>query len=135
MSLIEINWSPTSRQLRQFGLLCVVLLPLVGWLWSAPTIVLWTLASVGAILAGLAFLRPQFVSPIFIGLIIMTAPIGMVIGELAMLLIYFAIFLPIGFVFRVLRRDALQLKIDRTAESYWQDKEPPKNAASYYRRY
>ncbi len=135
MSLIEINWSPTSRQLRQFGLLCLILLPFAGWLWSVPAMILWAIAGVAAILAGLAFLRPQFVSPIFVGLMIVTAPIGMIIGELAMLLIYFAIFLPISLVFRTLRRDALQLRMDRKAETYWHEKEQPKDAASYYRRY
>ena len=30
MSLIEINWSPSLKQLRQFGVLCLVALPLLG---------------------------------------------------------------------------------------------------------
>ncbi len=135
MSLIEINWSPTSRQLRQFGVLCMVLLPLLGWLWSVSAFALGLLVGVGALVAGVAFMRPRLVSPLFVGLIVATAPIGMLIGELSMLLIYFGIFLPIGLAFRVLRRDALQLKMDREAETYWQSKTQPKEAASYYRRY
>ena len=34
MKLVEINWNPTDRQLRQFGMIALVALPALGWLWS-----------------------------------------------------------------------------------------------------
>ena len=37
MKLIEINWQPTDRQLRQFGVICLVALPALGWLWGGGT--------------------------------------------------------------------------------------------------
>ena len=135
MSLIEINWSPTTRQLRQFGVLCAVLLPALGWFWGAKATGIGVLFAVGALIAGAAYLKPQFVQPLFVGLIVLTAPIGMIVGEVALLVIYLAVFFPISLLFRLVRRDALQLKIDRDAETYWQTKSEPKDAASYYRRY
>ena len=136
MSLVEINWSPSSRQLRQFGMVCLVALPLLAWGARGAS---WTWIGlafgIACIIAGAAFLQPRFVRPLFIGLILLTAPIGMVVGELAMLLIYFLIFLPISLLFRLARRDALQLRIERDAESYWQSKPEPKDISSYYRRY
>ena len=135
MSLIEVNWSPTSRQLRQFGVLCFIALPVLSWLWgtSSTGIAVWFL--LGALLAGTSFVRPQALRPLFVGLILVTAPLGMIVGEIALLLIYFAIFFPISLLFRIARRDALQLKIDKTLETYWQSKSEPKDASSYYRRY
>ncbi|MDX1925442.1 MAG: hypothetical protein SFV81_02925 [Pirellulaceae bacterium] len=135
MSLIEINWSPTPKQLRQFGGLCLIVLPLVGWLWGASFNGLVLQLGCAAVIAGLAWFRPQWVRPLFVGLILLAAPVGMIVGELAMLLIYFGIFLPISLLFRIARRDGLQLRIDRSAESYWQTKLEPKDIASYYRRY
>lgn len=135
MSLIEIIWSPTSRQIRQFGGLCLMALPLLGWLWRANPAAIAVLTAAGGAIAAAAWRKPQLVRPLFVGLILIAAPIGMVVGELALLLIYFTIFLPIGLVFRIVRRDALQLRIDRSAETYWQPKAEPEKAASYYRRY
>lgn len=135
MSLIEVTWSPTKRQLRQFGLICLAALPLVGWLWGVSFPWVAILFGIASVIAVLAYLQPRFVIPLFVGLILLTAPIGMIVGELAMLLIYVAIFLPISLLFRIARRDALQLRIDRTAKSYWQAKSEPKDIASYYRRF
>jgi hypothetical protein len=135
MSLIEINWSPSDRQLRQFGWLCLIVLPLLGWWWRASPTWLAILFSLACLVVALAYLQPRVVRPLFVGIILLAAPIGMLTGELAMLLIYFAIFLPISLAFRLARRDALQLRIDRKAASYWQGKTEPKDVASYYRRY
>ena len=135
MSLVEINWSPTSRQLRQFGALCIFALPLIGWLWGGSPSCLAVLLGVGSMIAAMAWRKPQLIRPLFVGLMVIAAPIGMVMGELSMLSIYFCIFLPIGLVFRMLRRDPLQRKIDRTTDSYWQLKTEPKDVASYYRRF
>lgn len=135
MSFVEINWSPTQRQLRQFALLCLAALPFLGWLWGANSAWIGILFGIACGIAVLAYLQPRIVFPLFVGLNLIAAPIGMVVGELAMLLIYVAIFLPISLLFRIARRDALQFRIDRKAESYWQAKSQPKDVSSYYRRY
>ena len=134
MALIELNWNPTSRQLRQFGGICLVALPLLGWLWSANATVIATLALIGLLMALAAWLYPQAIAPLFVGLMLITAPIGMVIGEVAMFLIFVTVFLPIGMFFRVMARDRLQRKLDRDSSSYWQPKRPPSSVASYYRQ-
>jgi len=135
MKLIEINWSPTTRQLRQFGFLCLVALPSVGWLWGANQQVIWVLLGIAVTLAMLGWTRPTLVRPLFIGMILIAAPFGMIIGELAMIFIFFGIFLPISLIFRIMRRDALKLKMDRNTDSYWQPKHEPDDVSSYYRRY
>ena len=134
MKLIDANWKPTDRQLRQFGVICLIALPLVGYMWGAGTLVIGILAAVGLILAVTGIVVPRAVKPVFLALMIITVPIGIVIGELAMLLIYFGVFLPMGLVFRLLKRDALQRKFDRHATTYWQAKSQPTSAARYYRQ-
>ncbi len=135
MKLVEINWAPSTWQLRQFGVLCVFVLPLVGWLWNVGASGLAVMLLVGSLVAVLSFAWPVAVKPIFVGLILVAAPIGMVVGELAMLLIFLGIFLPIGLIFRLMGRDALRLTVDKKATTYWQPKSEPKQVSSYYRRY
>lgn len=134
MALIQTNWNPTNRQLRQFGCICLVVLPLLGWLWSASSTVLTVLFAIGVLVAITAWLFPKAVLPVFLALMLITTPIGMAVGELAMLLIYLAVFLPIGILFKFLSRDRLQLRLDRKATSYWQRKHQPRSVASYYRQ-
>ncbi|MFN0054998.1 MAG: hypothetical protein ACKV0T_22735 [Planctomycetales bacterium] len=135
MKLVEINWNPTTRQLRQFGFIALAALPALGWLWSGGN---WTivagLGALGLVLAGLAIVAPQGLKPVFLLFTIAAIPIGIVVGELAMLLIYFGVFLPISCVFRLTRRDSLQLRMDRNATTYWRPKAQPNGPASYFRQ-
>jgi len=134
MKLIEFNFSPTDRQLRQFGAISMFALPLVGWIWGLSGNVLMGLAMTGAVIATAGFVVPKLVLPLFVGLMVIATPIGFVVGELAMIMIYFGLLLPIGLFFRLIGRDALALKLDRNADSYWSPKKQPNSVASYYRQ-
>ena len=135
MKLVEFNWSPTHSQLRQFGAICCVVVLLIGWLGDASDVIVWGLLVASSLLALVSWRKPELLRPLFVTLIAVTAPIGMLVSEIAMLIIYFGIFLPIGTVFRLMHRDALQLKIDQTASTYWQEKVEPESVTSYYRQY
>jgi hypothetical protein len=120
MTLVKVNWNPTPRQLRQFAMLCLVALPMAGWLWSAGFAVEMALFALGAAIALAGWVYPPAVRPLFLALSFAAAPIGIVLGELALLVIYLAVFLPMGLCFRLLRRDALRLRLDRSDKTYWQ---------------
>jgi hypothetical protein len=134
LKLVEIDWNPSVRKLRQFGLVCLVVLPLLGWLWIRTTNWIGALAAVGLALAVAGLAAPQVLRPVFVAISLIAAPIGLVVGELTMAAIYFGVFLPTGLIFRFIGRDALQRKLDRQATTYWQAKRPPTSVASYYRQ-
>ena len=134
MKLIEFNWNPTDRQLRQFGVICLFALPALTWLWGGGTTIVISLAVVGLFLAAAGLAAPSVLKPVFLALTIVTIPIGMVVGELAMRAIYFGVFLPFGLGFRIAKRDSLQLRLDQDKDSYWETKKQPSNIASYYRQ-
>jgi len=134
VKLVQINWNPSDRQLRQFGIVSLVAFPLLAWLWKASLAVVvgFGLAGAGLALLGLTF--PRALKPIFLGLMLVSLPIGLVVGEAAMLVIYYGVFLPIGLVFRILGRDSLEMRFDRQAVTYWRPKPQPRGPASYYRQ-
>ena len=134
MKLLEFNRNPSDRQLRQFGGMLLLALPLVGWLWGATGAILATLALAGLLLAAVGMVLPKLMWPLFIVLMVIAMPIGFVVGELSMIVIYFGLFLPMGLAFRAIGRDALNLKRDRNTDSYWQVKKQPQNVVSYYRQ-
>ena len=135
MKLVEMNWNPTDRQLRQFGMISLVALPLLGafWGWGNVSVIAVT-AAIGAVLAIVGWVYPRGLKPVFVGLTLVTIPIGMVVGELAMAVVFFGLIVPIGLVFRLIGRDSLQRKLDRQADSYWQPKKQPRDAAAYLRQ-
>ena len=134
MAVIDLNWNPSPRQLRQFAALSVVMLPMIGWLSGGSWTTISILAAGGGLLAAVSFVAPALVRPLFLAVSVCTFPIGLILGELALAMIYFGMILPIGILFRLIGRDALQLRIDREAKSYWQAKQQPKNVAGYYRQ-
>jgi hypothetical protein len=134
VALFEINTSPSDRQLRQFGLICVVAAPLVVWLWTRSLpVVAWGCA-IGTVCGVMALLAPRLLKPVFVGLSVLTIPIGLIVGELMMLMIYFGMFLPMAIVFRILGRDALQRKLPENASSFWQKRAQPSGVRRYYRQ-
>ena len=135
MKLIQANWQPTPRQLRQFAGTCLVVLPVLGWLWGVSENVMIAMAGGGLLIGLVGYALPKSVQPLYLTLMVITTPIGIVLGELAMLTIYFGLFWSMGVVFRLLRRDALQLQLDRAHTTYWQPKPQPRNVTSYYRQF
>jgi hypothetical protein len=135
MKLVEMNWTPGDRQLRQFGCVALLALPLVGWLWKAGSLGIAILAALGVVLAALGWRRPQWLRPIFIGLSLVTFPIGWLVSELTLLLLFYGVFLPLGFVMRAVGYDPLDRSFKPAADSYWQPKKRPTEAASYFRRW
>jgi hypothetical protein len=135
MTLVEMNWHPSERQLRQFGLIALVALPLLGGLWSAGPWVMGTLAAAGVVLAGVGLVFPPALRPVFVGLSLVTMPIGWLVSEVALLVLFYGVFVPIGLVLRAAGRDPLERRIDPESRSYWQPKQAPTDVASYFRRW
>lgn len=137
MALANLNLNPSNRHLRQFGGICVVAVPVIAWLWTRDTsIAAW--CAVGSVAVGLAaWLKPVLVKPLFIGLTIATFPIGLIVGELAMLLIYFGAFLPMSLIFRLIGRDSLQRRqgAKSSEQTLWQTRKQPAGVKSYYRQF
>lgn len=121
--------------IRQFGLISAVLLPLIAWLWGGTTPVVLMAAGVGLVLAVLSWLAPLAVRPVYVGLTIVTYPIGVVVSELILWTVFAAVMCPIGLVFRILGRDALNRIFDASAATYWSERSSTKPARSYFRQW
>ena len=152
--MISINWKPEDRQLRQFGLIALFALPIIGWIFTSETrifgwifsdaslvwhsgnlTVIGILAAIGAVCGVLALVRPQLLKPIFLLLSLITIPIGLVVGEVVLGLTYFLLFVPIGLFFRLIGRDSLERKLAPEAETYWKPKKKISDPARYFRQY
>ena len=134
MKLIQMNWNPSNSQLQQFGMISLFAFPGIAWLWGASSGILTSLLAVGLVFALAGLFRPGVLRYPFVGLCVLTIPIGLLVSELTLMLMFAFVFAPIGALFRVLKRDALALQT-WPVESYWRKKPQPKNIASYYRQW
>jgi hypothetical protein len=133
---MEINWNPSIRQLRTFGLTSLLALPLATALWSRGSMTaIGYAAAIGAVLAATALLWPRGLRPLLVAINVATWPLVMMVHDMVLLLAFYGVIVPVGLMFRLLGRDALHLKIDRNAATYWETRKQPSGVRSYFRRW
>jgi hypothetical protein len=136
MSLIRINKNPSSRQLIVFAsswLVFMGALGAVGWFRGrhGHAAVFWILAAALPV-AGLA--SRSLLRIVFLGLSYATYPIGIVVSNTVLALVYYLALTPIGLTMRLFRYDPLARKIDPAAQSYWTPRNPDKPGESYFKQ-
>ena len=135
--MIEINWSPDRRFLRQFAALLIVFFGLIGahqyFARGATTtaLVLWT---VGVVLGGMGLAVPGVARYVYLGWMCLLYPIAWVVSHAVLVLVYYAVITPIGVVMRLCGRDPMQRKFDRSASSYWQARPAARGGVERYFR-
>jgi hypothetical protein len=139
MRLLELNISPKVGQLRMFGLLWFPLFcGVVGWIsWRSTGSYIALYAAGGA--AGLTILlglvAPKLLKPLFVGLMIVSFPIGWVVSHVLMALMYYALITPFGLVMRAVGYDPMNRKLDPSADTYWRKLPQSPGNTQYFRQY
>ncbi len=90
-------------------------------------------AAIVLVMTCLAIFRSHWLRVPFIALSLVTAPIGIVIGEGAMMILYVAGIVPLALYFRWRKRDRLRLNNDPQPPTYWEDKSRKEDPESYFR--
>lgn len=87
----------------------------------------WSVVAViGAVCMGaLALWAPRRLTPLSKAWMGLGMLMGRVVNPLVFGLMFFALITPVGWVMRLRGRDALRLRLDPSAQSYWVDRRPP----------
>ena len=129
--MIEINLRPEPRTLRQFGFIALVGFGLLAaFAWGE-----WFIFAIGlgearlavtAVLGGLALVSglfslvyPKANLPIYVGLTLVSYPIGFVLSYVIMGTLFYGLITPVGLLFKLTGRDPMHRKFEPEAESYW----------------
>lgn len=124
MALIEIKGRPSGNELRWFGLIMLALFGTIGAvvLWRSGSMtaatVIW---AVGAGLVVIYYSVRPFRLPIYLAWMFAVYPIGWLLSNLLMGIIYFLLITPTGALMRLFRVDPLNRRLDRDADTYWVD--------------
>jgi hypothetical protein len=139
MALLKINWHPTRKELGDFGKIALIATVLISLLlWTIKGVGLkWTLPilAVGLIIFVASRTSEKLTRIFYLGLTMLTLPIGFVVSFILLAAFYYMVVTPIGLVFRLMRRDPLCRKFDNTTDSYWLRRRPAKDLNRYFRQF
>ncbi len=132
----HLNWNPSARDLRTFGISMVVGFAVIGLIvaWrhqgiATPTFVLW---GVGAALA-VASQIPGLGHAAYLLIYIVSGVLGYVLSRVILTVLYVLLFVPIGLGLRVAGKDPLHLR--SRPHAAWLRRGPPAGPSSYYRAF
>ncbi|MGB5696725.1 MAG: SxtJ family membrane protein [Polyangiales bacterium] len=145
--LVEINFNPDTKTLRQFGVIAFVgfgILAALAYyerlifsfgLGDARMPIVLAFAAVGSVALLFSLLAPKANRLLYVGLTLLAFPIGFVLSYVIMGVLYFLIIGPIATLFRLLGRDSMHRGYDRGASTYWADARPARDKDSYFHQY
>lgn len=138
MKWSDIPRNPADKILRQFALAWLVFfLAWAAWhgVYRGRTEWGMALAAIAALGGVAGLLRPPLLRWIFVGWMMVAFPIGWLISQLMLLMLFYGMFTPVAFVMRLRGRDALALRPVNGKASFWLRKETPLDVRSYFRQY
>src|SRR5215470_5179560 len=136
MQWTDIQFNPSEKTLRQFaGLLLIVfgLLALVEVQFRHRPQLALVYGSLAIVLGPLGLFQPRLMRPIWVVWSVVAFPIGWVVSTVFLAILFYAVFTPVGFVFRLTGRDVLGL---RRAEvgTYWKPRPAAREKRQYFRQ-
>lgn len=133
----KINWSPDEKILRQFGWISLAgfgVLASVAWFKFGSQPMTITLGVLAVLTPVVGSINPKALKFLYVGLSLISYPIGFAVSNLVLLLIFFLVFTPLALIFKLIGRDELRLHLDPEASTYWRKYDPDgRKPASYYR--
>jgi hypothetical protein len=136
--MLDVNWNPSRRDLRQFGAIwCPLFAAAAGVLlyragarvaaeaiWGAGALVLLT---------GLA--APGTLKGLFVVWMALAYPIGWAVSHAVLGLTYFGMFTLVGGIMRLVGYDPLARQRRPGASTYWNEANERARAADYFRQF
>jgi len=134
--MLAPSWYPSQKQLRQFAIISLFGFGLFGlavyfrFHWPVAACVLWI---VGGLTFVAGMIAPGSVLPVYTVLMAVTLPIGWIVSNVFLMLLYYVLMTPVAVVFRLMGRDPLRLRKPQ-GTTYWIDHPQRPAGAGYYRQ-
>jgi len=139
MALFELELRPEKHQLRSFGLFWLpgfcLLVALFAWLRYEHSQLAMILSAVALVSILVSLVQPRVLQPLFVILMVVTFPIGIVVSHLLIAAVYYLVITPIGLLLRLRGRDAMKRRFPGGEESYWVERETVEDQRRYFRQF
>ena len=138
ISSTKAIFAPSDRVLRQFAAMWIIFFALIAarrefhhHQHNAALV----LAVLAFTLGPLGLIWPRIIKPIFVGWMALAYPIGWLVSRVILGILFYGLFTPVAWIFRLKGRDSLGLKPQPGAETYWHAKPQAANDAQYLRQF
>jgi hypothetical protein len=138
MKWTDLPLHPRSRDLRQFSAGWLVFFVAWGahrWLGHGPRALGVALCLLGVVVGGLGLFKPGAVRWLFLSWMVLVFPIGWLVSQVVLAVMFYGIITPVALLFRLGRRDLLCRKPALDRPSYWTPKTTPEDVRRYLRQY
>ncbi len=138
MTMVEINWHPSRKELRVFAVLLIVFFAIVAAVIyqktsSVPASI--TIVVVASIIGLLGWCVPNFMRVVYVTWMLAVFPIGFVISHVILAVVFYLVLTPIGCIMRLCGRDPMQRQFDSSASSYWVARHQENRPSRYFRQF
>lgn len=134
--MIAPSWHPTRDELRTFGIVAFFVFGVLGavlrFYWGLE-VAPWVVWGLGVFAGVIGVAAPFRLYLLYVVLTVVALPIGLVVSNVVLGVIYFLIMTPLGLVMRAWGRDPLRLR-KPAGESFWIPRTHKRDPASYYRQ-
>ena len=138
MTWSDISRNPSPKTLRQFAAAWLVFLLAGGahqYLARGHHRTGVVLAVLAVFFGGLGLIAPRAIRWLFVGAMVVAFPVGWLVSQVMLLLMFYLIVTPVALVFRLRGRDPLARKPAPGRASFWEPKTTPQDVRSYFRQY
>ena len=138
MKWSDLPLKPTARALRQFAGAWLILFLAVGvhrYVVRGQHQVGIAVGVMAVVLGGMGLIRPAVLRWLFVGATVLAFPIGWVVSQIMLAVMYYGIITPLALWFRIRGRDLLSRKPATNRASFWAPKHTPEDMRAYFRQY
>jgi Saxitoxin biosynthesis operon protein SxtJ len=138
MAISSIDRHPAPDQLRSFGVLLAIFVPVLGvliWWRTGRFDAGTTIWIAGGVLTAIYWMVPPVRRLVYVGWMYAAFPIGWTVSHILMALIFYLVITPIGWMMRATGRDPLFKRFDRSARTYWMPHTRQGGPGRYFRQY
>jgi hypothetical protein len=140
MGLIETNWNPSRRELRQFaGIWFPAFIASIGGVisWKAGSVPTWVGVTwaIAGVVSVIGLINPSWIKPVYVVWMAAAFPVGRVMSGVFLRAIFYLAITPLGLLMRLFGRDPMTRTLDRSAASYWKEHAPGGDVPRYFRQF
>lgn len=120
MEQVSRKQEQNKKEWRKFGIGLAVIFCLIGTLqliFGRESYPYFYLGAIIIFLINLIF--PILIRPLFVLFFYIGAGLGWLAAKVTLILLFHLLFTPFGFLLKLMGKDFLDLKLDRTATTYW----------------
>lgn len=138
MKWSDIQFNPTPKVLRQFAAAWLVFL--LAWaayqgLARDHQTAALVLSALAIVVGGVGLIWPTVVRWIYVGSTLLAFPVGWVVSQLMLAVMFYVVITPLALFFRLRGRDLLRREPPGNCESCWTPKSLPNDVRRYFRQY